>query len=146
MLEYDHKAPAKSWLKLALCFFIVCSGTVGASYLALKIHWIAAAVVAVPAWILLVDVLINRQKTITWYLLDFFRFLLSFAGTAVIAWYLWKKDWRISVILVLPVFIVLLNAIGFLALPMYGITKKASVDRDAQRSLEQFKQNIDDRI
>jgi len=120
MLKYDQRVPAKSFLQLVLCLLIICSVTAGAVYLLWKIHWIAGAVVAVPVWILLVDVFINKRKSVTWYLLDFIRFLVTFGGTAVIAWYLSRIDWRIGVISVLPVFILLLNTIGFLTLYVFG--------------------------
>jgi len=138
MLKYDQQAPAKSWLQLVLCLLIICSGTAVAVYLLWEIHWVAGVVVAVPVWILLVCVFINRQKSITWYLLDFLRYILTFGGTAVIAWYLWKIDWRIGAISILPVFILLLNIIGFLTLRLYDITPEASVARNAGELLDQF--------
>ena len=129
MLKYDEQSPAKSWLKLVLCLLLICSGTAGTVYLLWKIHWVIGAVVAVPVWILLVDVFINRRKSITWYLLDFLCSILTFGGTAVIAWYLWKIDWRIGAISILPVFILLLNIIDFLTLRIYDITPEASAAR-----------------
>jgi hypothetical protein len=142
MLKYDQQAPAKSWLQLVLCLLIICSGTSGAVYLFWRIHWVAGVVVAVPVWILLVCVFMNRRKSITWYLLDFLRHILTFAGTAAIAWYLWKIDWRIGAISILPVFILLLNIIGFLTLRVYDITPEASAARKARESLDQFNHEL----
>jgi hypothetical protein len=142
MLKYDQKSSSKSWLKLVICFMIICLCTSGSVYLCCKIHWVAGVVVAIPIWILLVDVLINRRKSMTWYLLDFLRHTLIFAGTAVIAWYLWKIDWRIGAISILPVFILLLNIIGFLTLHIYYITPEASVSRKAIETLDQFEREL----
>lgn len=142
MLKYDQQAPAKSWLELVLCFLIICSGTAGAVYLLWKIHWVAGVVVVVPVWILLVDVIVNRKKSITWYLLDFLRFIMTFGGTAVIAWYLWKIDWRIGVIFILPGFILLLNIIGFLTLRVYDITPEASAARKVRESLDRLNHEL----
>ncbi len=135
MLKYNHQLPTKSWP----CLLVVCLGTSGAIYLCWKVHWIAAAIVAIPVWILLVDVLINRQKSITWYLLDFMRHLFSFGGTAIIAWYLWRIDWRIGAIVILPVFFLLLNTIGFLTLRMYDVTPEARIAKDALKSIDAFR-------
>ncbi|MBU4446494.1 hypothetical protein KJ656_15680 [bacterium] len=142
MLKYDQQAPAKSWLELVLCFLIICSGTAGAVYLLWKIHWVAGVVVVVPVWILLVDVIVNRKKSITWYLLDFLRFIMTFGGTAVIAWYLWKIDWRIGAIFILPGFILLLNIIGFLTLRVYDITPEASAARKVRESLDRLNHEL----
>jgi len=142
MLEYDEQAPAKSWVRLVLRFFIICSGTAGTVYLLWKIYWVAGVVVAVPVWILLADLFVFRRKSITWYLLDFLRFILTFAGTALIAWYLWKVNWIIGAISILPVFILLLNIIGFLTLPVYCyVPPEASTARKARKSLDQIIKN-----
>ena len=130
-------------MKLLICFLIICSGTAGAVYVLWKIHWVAGVVVVVPVWILLVDVIVNRRKSITWYLLDFLRFIMTFGGTAVIAWYLWKIDWRIGAISILPVFILLLNIIGFLTLRIYDITPEASAARNAGERLDQFNHELE---
>jgi hypothetical protein len=141
MFEYDEQTPAKSWLKLVLYLLIICSVTAGAVYLLWKIQWVIGAVVAVPIWILLVDVIINRQKSITWYLFDFLRYTLTLGGTAFIASYLWKINWIIGAISILPVFVLLLNIIGFLTLPVYFITPESSAARKAFKELDQFRKN-----
>lgn len=145
MFEYDEQASAKSWLKLVLGLLIICLDTVGAVYLLWKIHlvagWIAGAVVAVPVWILIGDIFIERRKSITWYLFDFLRYTLTLGGTAFIASYLWKINWIIGAISILPVFILLLNIIGFLTIPIYLITPESSAARKAFKELDQFRKN-----
>jgi hypothetical protein len=138
MLEYDEQAPAKSWLQLVLGSLIICSGTAGAVYLLWKIYWVAGVVIAVPVWILLADLFVFRRRSITWYLLDFLRFILTFTGTAVIGWYLWKINWIIGPISILPVFILLLNIIGFLTLPVYFIAPESRAAKRPFKELDQF--------
>ena len=136
MLEYDRQSPIKSWIQLVLCYLVVFSGTAAAVYLLWKIHWVAGIIIATPVWILLVCVFINGRKSLMWYILDFLRHILIFAGTAVVAWYLWKIDWRIGAISILPVFILLLNIIGFLTLPIYDITPEVRTGRKMFKKLE----------
>jgi hypothetical protein len=93
----------------------------------------AAVVVAVYLWILLADVCVTGQRSVTWYLLDFFHHLLSFVGTAIIVSYLWTIDWRIGTIAVLPVFILLLAVTGFLILHVYAMTPDGRAAKDAQK-------------
>ena len=138
MLRYDQQAPVKSWVQLLLRLFVVCSGTAGATYLFWRIHWIAAVVVAIPIWILLVDLLVSRRHSVLWYFLDFLRYILADAGTAATIWYLWKIDWRIGAIAILPVFILILNIVGFLTPSVYDITLEARASRKAMESFEEF--------
>lgn len=135
MLQYDQQTPVKSWVRLALCLLTVCAGTAGAVYLGLKVHWIAAVVVAVPVWILLVGVLVSRRRSVTSYLLDFIQLILTFAGTATVASYLWDKNWIVGAVSILPAFLFLLNAIGFLMLPAYDITPETRRARKALKDL-----------
>jgi hypothetical protein len=137
MLQYELKPQEMSILKLVLCFLIIISGTIGAVYFLWKIYWIAGVVVVVPVWVLLADLFVFRRRSIIWYLLDFFRYFLIFSGTAVIAWYLWKINWIIAVISILPIYLLLLNIIGFLTLPFYFIAPEW---KDARKSLKKIKQ------
>ena len=138
MVKCDQEAREWSWPGLTLCLLIVCGGTAGAVYLFWRIHWVAAAVVAVPIWILLVDLFVNGRKSISWYLLDFLRHTLTFAGTAAVVWYLWKVDWRIAAAAVLPVFVLILNIVGFSTLRVYDITPEANAARRARESMERL--------
>jgi len=142
-LKYDQRLPAKSTTHLVLCLLIVFMLTPGIVYLFYRIHWLAGVVAAAPVYILLVDVLINKQKSIIWYFLDFIRHTLTFSGTAVITMYLWRIDWRIAAIAILPVLILLLNIVGFLTLHTYGITSEARTSKDAKSSFEQSNPDLE---
>ena len=111
MLIHDQEKPDPSWLRLILCFSTVPCGTAGAAYLLWQIHWVAGVVVIIPMWILLADLVVFRRRSLTWYLLDFLRYILVFAGTAVIIQFLWKIDWRLGAIAAIPIFVLLLNLI-----------------------------------
>ena len=137
MPKQDHKAPDPSWLQLALCVMAVGGGAAAAAYLYWTVHWIAAVVIVVYLWILFTDICLTGQRSVTWYLLDFLHHLLSFAGTALIARYLWSIDWRLGTIAIVPVFILLLAVTGFLILHLYRLTPEGRAAQDAQKQMEQ---------
>ncbi|MGB2863485.1 MAG: hypothetical protein WBC05_09195 [Sedimentisphaerales bacterium] len=87
------------------------------------------AIVTIPVWILLVDILINRRQSIIWYFLDFFRHLLVFGGTAFAVQFLWKTDWRLGAIAVIPIFVLLLNLFGFITIHLYNYTPEVRAGR-----------------
>lgn len=137
MHGHDQRAPDPSWLQLVLGVLAVGGGAAAAAYLCWTVHWIAAVVIGVYLWILFADVCVTGQQTVTWYLLDFLHHLLSFAGTAIIAKYLWSIDWRIGTVAILPVFILLLAATGFLILHLYGLTPEGRAAQDTRKQMEE---------
>ncbi len=137
MPEHDPRALNPSWLQLTLCVLAVGGGAAAAAYLYWTVHWVAALVIAVYLWILFADICVTGQKTVTWYLLDFLHHLLSFAGTALVAGYLWRIDWRIGTIAIVPVFILLLAITGFLILHLYRLTPEGRAAHEAQKQMEQ---------
>lgn len=137
MLKHDQRAPNPPWLQLALCVLAVGGGAAAAAYLYWTVHWIAAVVIGVYLWILFADICVTGQQTVTWYLLDFLHHLLSFAGTALIAGYLWQLDWRIGTIAIVPVFVLLLAVTGFLILRLYRLTPEGRTAQDAQRQMDE---------
>jgi hypothetical protein len=137
MPRHDQRAPDPSWLQLVLRVLAVGGGVAAAAYLYWTVHWIAAVVITVYLWILLVDVCMTGQQSVTWYLLDFMHHLLSFAGTALIASYLWRLDWRIGMIAILPAFVLLLMVTNFLILRLYGLTSEGRTARDARSQMEE---------
>ncbi len=137
MQERDPRAPSPSWMQLVLCVSAVGGGAAAAAYLFWTVHWIAAVVIAVYLWILLTDVCVTGQQPFTWYLLDFLHHLLSFTGTAIITRYLWRFDWRIGTMAVVPIFILLLAITGFVILHLYPLTPAGRVAQDAQKQMEQ---------
>jgi hypothetical protein len=137
MPKYDQRGTDPSWLQIALCVLAVGGGAAAAAYLYWTVHWIAAVVIVVYLWILFADICVTGQQTVTWYLLDFLHHLLSFAGTALIARYLWRIDWRIGTLAILPVFLLLLAATGFLILRLYALTPEGRAVQEAQKQLDE---------
>ena len=131
MRKYDGRAPGPSWLQLVLCVLAVGGGAAAAAYLYWTVHWIVAVVIAVYLWILLTDVCMTGQQSFTWCLLDFSHHLLSFAGTAIITSRLWRIDWRVGALLILPVFLLLLAITAFLILRLYSLTPEGRAAQEA---------------
>lgn len=70
-------------------------------------------------------------------LLDIIRVSLVFIGTIIIVPWLWDVHWALGGVLALPVFVILLNVIGFLTLPFYGLTSEHQRDRKALKKFEE---------
>jgi hypothetical protein len=132
MPQHDPRAYDLTRPELVLCVLAVGMGVAAAAYFYWTVHWIAAAVITVYLWILLVDVCLTGRRSVTWYVLDFLHHLLSFAGTALIASYLWEMDWRVGTMAILPVFILLLAITGFLILRLYAMTPEGRVAQEAR--------------
>ena len=146
MIKYDQEHPILSWLRLILCFSIVCTGTAGAISLLWRIYWVAGVVVSYPVSILLIDLLLERKKSFTWYLNDFLRHILVFGGTVVAVQFLWKINWLLGATSAIPIFILLLNLFGFLTLPLYYFTPETRADHkeynDFLKKDDDFLKNI----
>jgi fatty acid desaturase len=132
--KYGRQPPDPSRLQLALCVLAVCGGAAAAVYLYWVVHWVAVVVIGVYLWILLTDICVTGRESVTWYLLDFLHHLLSFTGTAVIASYVWRIDWRIGTAAILPVLVLLLTLTGFLILRLYDLTPEGRAAREARQT------------
>jgi hypothetical protein len=53
--------------------------------------------------------------------LDVVRHLIIIIATTVCLYSVWKIYWLIAIIVALPVYIIILNLVGFLTLPLYGL-------------------------
>jgi len=146
MLKYDRKSPTLSLVRGILCFSVVVCGTAAAVYLLWRTHWLAALVAAVPVWILLTDLFVNRRKSVIWYFLDFVRHIIVFAGTGMSVWFIWKIHWILCVVTAVPIFVLLLNLVGFLTLPLYwsDLTPEGRAARKAGRKLDELKGKMDE--
>ena len=139
MLKYDPNTPEPSLCQLIIRGCIVVFGTAGAVYFLWGIYWIAALVVAIPVWILLADLFVFKQKSVSWYVLDFVRYLIVLTGVAWSVCFLWSIYWILGIIAACPIFIILLNLIGFLALPLYRYLTPEG--RTAKKALDELKRN-----
>jgi hypothetical protein len=133
MHEPEPQAHDLSPLELVLCMLAVVGGVAAAAYLYWTVHWIAAVVITVYLWILLADVCVTGQQSIIWYLLDFLHHVLSFAGTALVASYLWRLDWRLGTAALVPVFAVLMLTTNFLIVRLYALTPSGRAEHEARR-------------
>ena len=133
MPKDDQRASDLSGLELVLCVLAVGGGVAAAAYLYWTVHWIAAVVITVYLLILLADVCRTCRHPVTWHLLDFLHHLLSFAGTAMIASYLWRINGAMGTMAILPVFVLLLTITNFLIVRLYGLTPDGRAHQEAQK-------------
>lgn len=57
--------------------------------------------------------------------LDVIRHLIIVVATVVALYFMWKIHWLLATVAALPVYILLLNLVGFLTLPLYGLAAYA---------------------
>ena len=78
----------------------------------------------------------EHQKSGTTVLWDTIRYLLIFSGTGVVLYYIGKYNLILAVIAAIPVFVIMLNLIGFLTLPLYFFTPESRTASKMLKSLE----------
>lgn len=64
----------------------------------------------------------EHEKSGTTILLDILRYMLIVGATGYAVFLIWKWNWMVALIAVIPVYVVMLNLVGFLTLPLYGFT------------------------
>lgn len=77
----------------------------------------------------------EHTKSGTTLLLDIVRHLLILAGTCYVVFLIWQHSLLIAVIAAIPIYIILLNLIGFLTLPLYGLTPESRLAAKASKAL-----------
>jgi hypothetical protein len=78
----------------------------------------------------------EHEKSATTVLCDTIRWLLICFGTGVVLYYIGKYSLALAVIAAIPVFVVMLNLIGFLTLPLYFLTPERKAVQNIARSLK----------
>ena len=78
----------------------------------------------------------EHEKSATTVLWDTIRWLLICFGTGVVLYYIGKYSLALAVIAAIPVFVVMLNLIGFLTLPLYFLTPETKAVQNIARSLK----------
>lgn len=68
-------------------------------------------------------------------LLDVFRNVLVLAGTGYVIFLLWRYNWILALVGIVPVYLILLNVFGFLTLPLYGLTRESRLLRKTEKAL-----------
>ena len=61
----------------------------------------------------------EHEKSGMTILLDVIRNVLILIGTGFLVFLMWKWHWIAAVIATIPVYIVMMNLVGFLTLPLY---------------------------
>ena len=64
----------------------------------------------------------GHTKSGTTILLDVFRILLVLGATCFAVLLIWRWSWIVALIAAIPVFVIMLNLLGFLTLPLYSFT------------------------
>lgn len=77
----------------------------------------------------------EHQKSGATVLWDTIRYLLIFSSTIIILYYIGKYNLLLAIISAIPVFIIMLNLIGFLTLPLYFFTPERKAVQKITQSL-----------
>ena len=69
---------------------------------------------------------------------DFVRHLLIISGTIAVLYVSWTRvHWLLAIILALPVYVVMLNIVGLLTLPLYFLTPERKVASKAWKAIDE---------
>jgi hypothetical protein len=68
--------------------------------------------------------------------LDILRHLLIIGSTAYIISMIWNWNWIVALIAAVPLYIVMLNLIGFLTLPLYAFTPEKRLLRKGHKAIK----------
>ena len=78
----------------------------------------------------------EHEKSGMTILLDVIRNVLIFIATGFLVYLIWKWHWIAAVLATIPVYIVMMNLVGFLTLPLYMLTPENKLKAKAFRALQ----------
>ena len=78
----------------------------------------------------------EHEKSGTTIFFDIIRHLLILSGTCYVVFLVWQRNWLVAVIAAIPIYLILLNLIGFLTLPLYVLTPESRLAAKASKALE----------
>ena len=78
----------------------------------------------------------EREKSGTTILLDIVRHLLVLGATGGLVFFIWRWNWIAGLLAAIPIYIVILNLVGLLTLPLYGLTPESRLGLKAMKALE----------
>jgi hypothetical protein len=78
----------------------------------------------------------ERAKSGTTILLDITRHLLTLAVTAGGVFLLWRWNWVAGLLAAFPIYVVVLNTVGFLTLPLYSLTPECRLGGKMMKAFE----------
>lgn len=82
---------------------------------------------------------VDGGKSVATASLDLLRHALVLAATAYATYGIWKWNWIAAVVTVIPVYVIVLNLLGFLTLPLYLFTPEIRRTRETEKALFQRK-------
>jgi hypothetical protein len=75
------------------------------------------------------------DKIVTTICFDVVRHALILSATFYVLLLAWRFHWIVALIAALPVYVVMLNVIGLLTLPLYALTPEARMARKELRAI-----------
>lgn len=78
----------------------------------------------------------EHEKSGTAICLDIARNLMALGTAGGVVVFLWGWNWIIALFAVIPAYIIALNLVGFLTLPLYGLTPENRLGRRMMKALE----------
>ena len=84
----------------------------------------------------------EHEKSGATIILDILRHLIILAATCYAVCLIWKWNWIVALVLAVPVYVIMLNLIGFLTLPIYRFTPENRLKVKAYKAFQNgnFKQ------
>ena len=77
----------------------------------------------------------EHQKSGTTIFLDIIRNLLVLAAACYLVVLIWKWNWIVGLIAAIPVYVIMLNLVGFLTLPFYKFTPENRLKAEMFKAL-----------
>lgn len=78
----------------------------------------------------------EHEKSGVTILLDVIRNVLILIATGFLVFLIWKWHWIAAVLAAIPVYIVMMNVVGFLTLPLYMLTPENKLKAKAFRAFQ----------
>jgi len=78
----------------------------------------------------------EHEKSGITILLDVFRHLSILAATGYAIFLIWNWNWIVALLAAIPVYIIMLNLVGFLTLPLYAFTPENRLKAKAFKAFE----------
>jgi hypothetical protein len=78
----------------------------------------------------------EHEKSGVTILLDIIRHLLILAATGYLVFLTWRWNWIVGLIAVIPIYVVMLNLVGFATLPLYMLTPENKLKAKAFKAFQ----------
>lgn len=78
----------------------------------------------------------EHEKSWTTIFLDILRNLLVLIATGYVVFLIWKWNWIVALVTVIPIYIIMLNLFGFLTLPLYIFIPENRMKYKASKAFE----------